>query len=274
MFFRSIEEFGSTKKHYFYPMIRRLICIFLCLFSLSVSAQNKKKKKYDAYWAQEEKKEQFESLKDSAHIFFQRGHLEWALGYYQKALMQIPSDQFTKAKIQDLLILEEDIFSDIMGLLPKVKESLKMTLDDAQDSLRKLEKLTSNYRIEESEETLEALQIEPDKLEDVDDQKSEPKAVKVESPTPELPKVRTVNTQPKEGFNLTEFKEALLEEYPSGVAEETIEKKRSTIYRRVVVLNKDANEYLKVVHFYGATFYFKNKQSVTQNVWLKEAFIK
>ncbi len=269
MFFRTNVEFDSAKKHYFCPMIRPLFCLLLCLISLSGSAQDKTKKKYDDFWAQEAKREQFESLKDSAHKFFQRGHLEYSLGYYKKALKLFPEDQFTKAKIQDLSLLEEDISSDIMGLLPKVKESLKMSNDDAQDSLRKLEELSVAIRIEEEEQAQE--ELEPSQ-EEFEEEPPVPSNKKVESPTPEIKKIRAVDLQANEDFDLTKFKESLIEDYPSGTTEETIEKERSIIYRRVLVNNGDANEYLKVVHSYGATFYFKNKKSVTQNVWLKEAF--
>ena len=269
MFFRTNVEIDSAKKHYFYPMIRTLFCLLLCLITLSGSSQDKKKQKYDDYWAQEEKREQFESLKDSAHKFFQRGHLEYSLGYYKKALKLFPEDQFTKAKIQDLSLLDEDISSDIMGLLPKEKESLKMSNDDAQDGLRKLEELTVAIRVEEEDEAQEELEPIPEELEE---EPPVPSTKKLESPTPELKEIRAVELKAKKGFDVTQFKEELLKEYPEGITEETVKKERSTIYRRVLVKNGDANEYLKVVHSYGSTFYFKNKKSVTQNVWLKEAF--
>ncbi len=201
MFFRTNVEIDSAKKHYFYPMIRTLFCLLLCLITLSGSSQDKKKQKYDDYWAQEEKREQFESLKDSAHKFFQRGHLEYSLGYYKKALKLFPEDQFTKAKIQDLSLLDEDISSDIMGLLPKVKESLKMSNDDAQDGLRKLEELTVAIRVEEEDEAQEELEPIPEELEE---EPPVPSTKKLESPTPELKEIRAVELKAKKGFDVTQ----------------------------------------------------------------------
>ena len=144
-----------------------------------------------------------------------------------------------------------------------------MSNDDAQDSLRKLEELSVAIRIEEEEQAQE--ELEPSQ-EEFEEEPPVPSNKKLESPTPEIKKIRAVDLQANEDFDLTKFKESLIEDYPSGTTEETIEKERSIIYRRVLVNNGDANEYLKVVHSYGATFYFKNKKSVTQNVWLKEAF--
>ena len=252
-------------------MLRTILALTLCFLCLSAFSQSKKKKKYDAYWAEQAKLEQFEALKDSAHKFFQRGHLELAMTYYDKALRDYPEDQFTKAKIQDLQILEEDISKDIMGLMPKIRENLRMSPDVIEDTLRRLEELTQEYRQQQLEQPAE--DSIPDKAPDMPDELPEPPEDSVvKQVEKELPTVRAVDVAAKDIFNVNDFKEQLLKEYPNGVTEETIEKKRSTIYRRVVVKEGDANEYLKVVHSYGATFYFKNKKSVTQNVWLKEAF--
>jgi tetratricopeptide (TPR) repeat protein len=252
-------------------MLRTLLISLICLLVSSLHAQNKKKQKYDTYWAEQAKLEGFEALKDSAHKFFQRGHLELAMSYYDKALKEYPNDQFTKAKIQDLQILEQDISEDIMGLMPKIKEDLRMSPEDIEDTLRRLEELTLEYRQQEFEPP--AQDSLPEQAPEIpNDPPYPPVDSVVKQVQKEIPRARVVDLNEKEVFNINDFKEQLLKEYPNGVTEETVEKKRSTIYRRVVVRDGDANEYLKVVHSYGATFYFKNKQSVTQNVWLKEAF--
>ena len=75
-------------------------------------------------------------------------------------------------------------------------------------------------------------------------------------------------------FNLSTFRLDLAKSFEEGFTEEEYRQGRKIITRRVIVRNDLGDEYLKVKHDYGATFYFKNKQSVSINVWLKESLLE
>jgi hypothetical protein len=61
----------------------------------------------------------------------------------------------------------------------------------------------------------------------------------------------------------------LAQEYPQGVTEESYTEGNKVIIRRVVVNGNRADEYSKVIAKWG-TFYFKNGQSITNQIWSKE----
>ncbi len=58
----------------------------------------------------------------------------------------------------------------------------------------------------------------------------------------------------------------LAQEYPEGVTEESYTEGNKVIIRRVVVRGNKADEYSKVIAKWG-TFYFKNGQSITEQIW-------
>jgi hypothetical protein len=58
----------------------------------------------------------------------------------------------------------------------------------------------------------------------------------------------------------------LASQYPQGVTEESITQGNKVIIRRVVVDGNKADEYSKVIAKWG-TFYFKNGQSISEQVW-------
>ena len=62
----------------------------------------------------------------------------------------------------------------------------------------------------------------------------------------------------------------LARKYPEGVTKEHYEKDRRKITRVVVNYNGVADEYYKVVHSWGATYYFRNGKSITREVYRLE----
>jgi hypothetical protein len=77
----------------------------------------------------------------------------------------------------------------------------------------------------------------------------------------------TPRVQPRSASDYSRSK--LATEYPQGVTEESYTEGNKVIIRRVVVDGNRADEYSKVIAKWG-TFYFKNGQSVTNQIWTKE----
>lgn len=249
---------------------RYLIVACLCFLSLSVFSQ--KKNKYDLYWEQQAIEEKKKEWCDSAHKAFKTGDLQLALDLYQKALDVKPEDQFVKAKIQDLDILNREIKAIInkMGTSNKLDLNNSMPELDLVYSIRNAE----NESLEEAEDTLREAISEP--LEQVIES-SEPEVITSEPQELEEEVVRTKEVSPVEEvvlsdelFDLSTFRLNLAKSFPQGFTEEEYRQGRKVITRRVVVKEHLGDEYLRVKHDYGAVFYFKNKQSTSVNVWLKE----
>ena len=77
----------------------------------------------------------------------------------------------------------------------------------------------------------------------------------------------TSRVQPRSFADHTRSKLAM--DYPQGVTEESYTEGNKVIIRRVVVNGNRADEYSKVIAKWG-TFYFKNGQSITSQIWTKE----
>lgn len=78
---------------------------------------------------------------------------------------------------------------------------------------------------------------------------------------------RTPLNQPKSFNDYNRSK--LATEYPQGVTEESYTEGNKVIIRRVVVNGNKADEYSKVIAKWG-TFYFKNGQSISEQVWIRD----
>jgi hypothetical protein len=78
---------------------------------------------------------------------------------------------------------------------------------------------------------------------------------------------RTQLNQPKSFADYNRSK--LAAEYPQGVTEESYTEGNKVIIRRVVVNGNKADEYSKVIAKWG-TFYFRNGQSISQQVWTRD----
>ncbi len=78
---------------------------------------------------------------------------------------------------------------------------------------------------------------------------------------------RSPLNQPKSYADYNRSK--LATEYPQGVTEESYTEGNKVIIRRVVVNGNKADEYSKVIAKWG-TFYFRNGQSITEQVWTRD----
>jgi len=74
----------------------------------------------------------------------------------------------------------------------------------------------------------------------------------------------TIANQPRGAADRNRSK--LAHEYPEGVTEESYTEGNKVIIKRVVVRGNKADEYSKVIAKWG-TFYFKNGQSITEQIW-------
>lgn len=94
---------------------------------------------------------------------------------------------------------------------------------------------------------------------------------KAEPTTTNTVKVAIPNT-PLEPHAEEEKRKSLGSVYPEGITEEIIEEGNKIMTKRVVVRQGKGDEYLKVQYNWGGTYYFKNSKSVSDSVWLTEAF--
>jgi hypothetical protein len=78
---------------------------------------------------------------------------------------------------------------------------------------------------------------------------------------------RTALNQPKSFADHNRSK--LATEYPEGVTEESYTEGNKVIIRRVVVNGNKADDYSKVIAKWG-TFYFRNGQSITEMIWVRD----
>ena len=58
-----------------------------------------------------------------------------------------------------------------------------------------------------------------------------------------------------------------LTKYPLGFTEETLEKDKMMITRRIIVTEEQTDVYEKIVHHWGGIFYQKNGQNITKALW-------
>ncbi len=243
------------------------LVILLGSMPFIADAQSKRQKEYDAYWAEQAKLESFENKLDSAHKAFQEGNLELAIERYQRSLTVYPEDQFAKAKLQDLEVLLAEIDRDIIKLLMP-PPTIDINLEERKRFLLEHTEEIPQYKANIdsiSDDQNEEVVLEEEKTEVIRPEEVKPKMEK--TPVEKAP-------TPEKTFDVVQFRKDLVASYKPGVTEEILEYPRKKIIRRIVVGESGADEYLKVIHAYGATFYFKNKQSASQNVWLKEAFPK
>lgn len=76
---------------------------------------------------------------------------------------------------------------------------------------------------------------------------------------------RTPVNQPRDFADYN--RSSLAQRYPQGVTEESYTEGNKVIIKRIVVQGNKADEYSKVIAKWG-TFYFRNGQSITEQIWL------
>jgi len=258
--------------------MRLIILLFALLVFIpeSIVAQ-KKKSKYDIYWEQEAINQKHQAIKDSGDKSFQNGNLEEAIRLYERAKKLKSEDHYTNAKIQDLNILNREI-SDIiqrMGTKSRVELGEKMPELELVHSVTNIEVEEIDLPEPDEDSIVKPLQedtITAEAQPTKDPVKTEAKrSVEVVEPIQEE---STKVSATESNFNLSTFRLDLAKSFEEGFTEEEYRQGRKIITRRVIVRNDLGDEYLKVKHDYGATFYFKNKQSVSINVWLKESLLE
>ncbi len=263
----------------------RHLVLIIGLLTLSSGLQaQKKKNKYDLYWEEQAKKEKLEAFKDSAHQAFQSGNLDLAIKLYKEGLKVLPDDKYTNAKVQDLNILQ----ADIEGLINKMSYKSKVNLETSMPELELVHSISSveNEELqlplpdeEDSLQTESILEVEIDPIKPTADVKNEDLKDEIETKakvSKEIEKqsksiIKETAEVSETPFNIKTFRQEIAQQFPEGFTEEEYRKGRKVITRRVVVKGSLGDEYLKVRHDYGATFYFKNKQSTSINVWLRES---
>ncbi len=78
---------------------------------------------------------------------------------------------------------------------------------------------------------------------------------------------RIDNISPNQPRSFSDYnRNKLASQYPQGVTEESYTEGNKVIIRRVVVQGNKADEYSKVIAKWG-TFYFKNGQSISEQIW-------
>jgi hypothetical protein len=78
---------------------------------------------------------------------------------------------------------------------------------------------------------------------------------------------RIDNITPNQPRSFSDYnRNKLASQYPQGVTEESYTEGNKVIIRRVVVQGNKADEYSKVIAKWG-TFYFKNGQSISEQIW-------
>lgn len=141
------------------------------------------------------------------------------------------------------------------------------------DTLPKVAAVTPKVTESVVQEKPKVVTVEPEKSLPV---KSETTAIKTEPV-----KVEPVKTEPVKVAIPTAIADPHAEEekrknlgasYPEGITEEIIEEGNKKMTKRIVVKQGKGDEYLKVQYNWGGTYYFKNSKSVSDNVWLTEAF--
>ena len=78
---------------------------------------------------------------------------------------------------------------------------------------------------------------------------------------------RTPLNQPRDFADYN--RSILAQEYPPGVTEESYTEGNKVIIKRILVQGNKADEYSKVIAKWG-TFYFKNGQSITEQIWTND----
>ena len=246
-----------------------LIILVLFLFSPDLYAQ-KKKNKYDTYWEQEAKNERLKVLNDSAHKSFQNGNLAQAIELYKAALKVIPDHQYTLAKLQDLEILNTEIREIITKMGTQSKLNIQTNIPELELVHSVRERVTDE--VEFAEPIIDTL-ASADTSSIIVEKTQEKEIVEPAQnlPARKEPKPVKASNASESTFDLKTFRQEIAQSFPEGFSEEEYRQGRKIITRRVVVSGSLGDEYLKVKHDYGATFYFKNKQYTDINIWLLES---
>jgi len=206
------------------------------------------------------KKEEKEAKKDDAYqdlmnkgqSHFESNEFEAALESFGLAGERRPLNVYPPVMIEDVkLAMANYVPSEETAELEKPKELPK---EERRDNTTQDERVKDAYQKEL--EKVKANTPPPPKFE-------EPK----ESEKPDLEK------RDPEGiiiYEEEETPEAIADEYPDGITEETYKEGNKTIVKRVKVANGLATVYKKVVHSWGGVFYFKDGKSITVGAWEEE----
>lgn len=244
--------------------------LLLFLFStFFLSAQKRKKNPYENYWKQEEQKEQFQKTTASAYDLFQAKQFIEAKKKYEEALKIIPNDQRTIARIRDInLLLEKEKKAAVSSTIKNDSIPIQKSIEPVP-TISQPDSITTPPDTANTKKKVVSHSPQPKKM-----KKQTTTDSTTVSPKKVVSKEQTVTTKKssveKPFKNSENYRKYIATLYQSGWTEESYTEGKKEIVKRVYNHGKVADEYLKIKHHYGATFYFKNGMSISYNDWISE----
>lgn len=237
-----------------------LLMIIVLISTIACFSQKKKRSPYADYWEQQEKQERFEVLTKDAYSMFRKGELEKSKKKYEEALDIIPDDQRTIARVRDIELLMEKEAKN-----KEAKKTFQPDTANLQDISRQ-----EQPAISPPETTQESPPNRLDTATGVNTSEKVAQQPKTKPPQP-IAKTDITSDNSKPYKNTENYRKYLATIYPEGWTEEEYEEGKKKVTKRVIVEGKSGDEYLKVLHHYGATYYFKNGVSISYATWIAES---
>lgn len=244
-----------------------VFCLPLISSAQEKEKEKKKKNKYDLYWEEQERKEEYQQLFEEGNSLFQQDRYYDAIEQYKKVFALYPNDPQAIAKIRDVeIVLAEGVEQEVDSLTRTFTKLEKLNLSQKEVTLSQPEnpKQLQGNRIKEDAVSLPSITEEPAPKESATKEPTQPEKeeLKLEYPTTE--KAEKVDK------SSPEFRQQLAKEYEEGITETTYRKGNRVVTKRVVVKGEYGDEYLKVKHDWGGLYYFKNGQPIKAFIWDKE----
>ena len=227
--------------------------------------------------------EKFQSLMDKGYQHFIDKEYDAAIRYFEEAKEQRPYNVYPRVNIRDVELAMGKRKKDEMkqdeqqAYRPPVSaKPWGGVVEDKSHEDGKAEPIPAPKENEEvvdntpKKEPITKPEPKETSKPEVKEEKK-PKVVKEEQPKV-IKKETKPQFEPKESLSVEEQRKQLAQEYPVGVTEEKFKEGNAQVIRRVVVRGENADDFRQVKQPWGATYYFKNGQSISERIWKAEAF--
>ena len=202
---------------------------------------------------QEELKKQADEIVLVANDLYNRRKRDDAKAKYQEALDLYPSHVEARAKMDEILKKEEE-----KALAQKRRAEEAKRKKDEEIAQKRAEEAARKKLAEERE--AQRQRIAEAKAKAAANRASNP-------PSTNRFKTETLDDSGPVRKDKLKFRLDLARKYGDGITEEVIEEEGKTTLRRVVVKEGVGDEFLRVKHSWGGTFYFKNGLAISYYTW-------
>ena len=200
---------------------------------------------------------EYQTIMKDGHELFKQGQYLQAVHKYEIAKDKRPFNVYPKIIITDIELNMKDMLKILREQEREMQLQEKLKKDPAiADRNEKNIKVTD--AADEQKKLNDWENSERERLENERDHKSQkPTNLDTKNTGADIPKM-----------SVEDFRQELGKRYPEGITEEIYTEGNKTITKRIVVTNKNGDEYKKVVsNNWGGVFYFKNSVSITERIW-------